>query len=106
MDYPKALQHRLLGPADPSLAALVASPKALQGQGSSRSMGRDSWARVGKVGGADPWASLYASKAGMHQVLLHMPSDYALLAVLQVVLLQAGAHCAELACCKGAAVGN
>ena len=63
--YPK-VQHHLLGPADPSLAALVASPKALQGQGSNRSMGRDSWARVGKLGGADPCASLYASKAGMH----------------------------------------
>ena len=84
----------------------MASPKALQGQVGSHSTGSDSWARVGKLGGPDPWASLYASKAGMHQVLLHMPSDYALLAVLQVVLLQAGAHCAGLACCKGAAVAH
>ena len=33
VDHPKALQHRLLGPADPSLAALVASPKGPAGTG-------------------------------------------------------------------------
>ena len=66
VDYPKALQHRLLGPANPSLVALVASPKGLQGQGGSRSVGMGSWARVGKLCGTDPCPSLYASKADMH----------------------------------------
>ncbi len=58
-------------------AWLVDGPKALQGLGDSHSR-----ARGGKLGGNDPWASLYASGAGMHWVLLRMVSDYALLVVL------------------------
>ena len=101
VDGPKALQQLRLVPADPSMAALVASPEALQGLGDSHSR-----ARVGKLGGNDPWASLYASRAGMHWVLLRMVSDYALLVVLQVVCLQAGSHCAPVAGCRGAAAGH